>query len=150
MPEVRHSLTVAAPQERAFAVFTERLGSWWPVEQYGIGARPAVDARLEPRAGGRWYEVDAEGAETPWGRVLAWERPDRVVLSWEISADWRADPAIASEVEVRFTPAADGHTRVELEHRGLEAYADRAAEMGEQVGGDHGWPLLLGRYAEAL
>ena len=148
-PAVRQSVVVAAPPERAFAVFTEGLSSWWPLESHKIGAKPAVAAVMEPRAGGRWFERDEDGTECDWGRVLAWDPPERVVLSWEISADWKADPDIHSEIEVRFRAQDDGRTRVDLEHRGLETFGERAEEMRGVFESDGGWRLLLARFGEA-
>jgi len=144
---VRQSIVVQAPQERAFAVFTERMGSWWPLDTHAIGPQPVVDAVIEPRAGGRWYERSADGSEIKWGRVLVWEPPRRVVLAWQLSADYDPDERIHTEVEVRFTADGARRTRVELEHRGLEAYAERAHEMRDSFGSEGGWLGLLRRYA---
>ena len=146
---VRHSLSVAVPLERAFAVFTDRIGTWWPLESRSIGAAPAVTAVLEPREGGRWYERAADGSETPWGRVLAWEPPRRLVLAWEISRDWTHDPDEASEVEVRFSDDGAGGTRVELEHRRLEVYGEQAQQMRAIFGSPDGWGAILAHYAAA-
>lgn len=147
---VRQSIVVDAPPPRAFAVFTEGIASWWPLATYTIGAAPPETATIEPRAGGRWYERAADGRECDWGRVLVWEPPERVVLTWEISADWQADPGVRTEVEVRFAAQDDGRTRVELEHRGLEAYAERAEEMRGIFGSDDGWLGLLRHFARAV
>lgn len=57
---VRRTLTVAAPPERAFEVFTSGIGSWWPLQPYSIGTEPAVEAVVEPREGGRWFERSAD------------------------------------------------------------------------------------------
>jgi uncharacterized protein YndB with AHSA1/START domain len=146
---VRQCAVVAAPPERAFAVFTEGMSSWWPLQTHTIGAAPAAATVIEPRAGGRWYERGDDGSECDWGRVLAWEPPHRVVLSWEISADWQADPGLHTEVEVRFEPDGAGSTRVELEHRGLEAFGARTAEMRGVFDSEGGWRGLLARYAGA-
>jgi uncharacterized protein YndB with AHSA1/START domain len=146
---VRQSIVVQAPQERAFAVFTEGMGSWWPLDSHVIGEKPVADAVMEPRAGGRWFERSQSGSECDWGRVLAWEPPHRVVLAWEISPDWRYDPDIHTEVEVRFHAEGDGRTRVELEHRGLESFGERAQEMRGVFDSDGGWRMLLGRFAES-
>ena len=146
---VHRTLTVAAPPERAFAVFTDGIGTWWPLQPYSIGSEPAVEAVVEPREGGRWFERSAAGTECDWGRVRVWDPPRRVVLSWEISCDWQPDPSATSEVEVRFTPDGDGRTRVELEHRGLETYAERAEEMRGMFGSENGWGKLLTQYAAA-
>jgi uncharacterized protein YndB with AHSA1/START domain len=146
---VRQSVVVQAPQERAFAVFTERMGTWWPLQTHVIGRRPVADAVVEPREGGRWFERSADGSEWDWGRVLAWEPPHRVVLSWEISCDWRHDEAVQTEVEVNFRAEDERTTRVELEHRGLEAYGARTDEMRGIFDSEGGWRGLLARFATA-
>src|SRR3954453_21249557 len=146
---VHQSIVVEASQERAFEVFTSRLTDWWPLEPPVMGGTPAVAAVIEPRAGGRWYERSADGRESDWGRVLTWEPPSRVVLSWQISADGQADTSIDTEVEVRFTAEDDRRTRVDLEHRGLEAFGPRAQEMRDTFESGGGWPMLLGHFGAA-
>lgn len=59
-------------------------------------------AVIEPRTGGRWYERGDDGAHVP-GSVLAWERASRLVLLGDI-ADWQHDPALKTEIEIRFLP----------------------------------------------
>jgi uncharacterized protein YndB with AHSA1/START domain len=147
---VRQSVVVNAAPERAFEVFTARMASWWPLATHALGPQPVVDAVVEPRAGGRWYERSADGSECDWGRVLAWEPPHRVVLSWELNADYAPDPTIRTEVEVRFIADREGATRVELEHRRLEAYGARTDEMRGSFGSEGGWPGLLHRLAQAV
>ena len=145
---VRQSIVVQAPPERAFEVFTAGMSSWWPLSSHAIGKQPVVAAVIEPRAGGRWYERSEDGSECDWGQVLVWEPPHRLVLVWRLNADFAFDQTIHTEVEVRFT-AQDGGTRVELEHRGLDAYGDRADEMRETFDDPNGWTGLLRRFAEA-
>ncbi|MBB4662747.1 SRPBCC family protein [Conexibacter arvalis] len=147
---VRQSIVVAAPQERAFAVFTQRIETWWPIAERYIGSEQPVTAVIEGHVGGRWFERAADGSECPWGRVLAWEPPARVVLSWEVSADWQPDPETASTIEVSFEPAGDGRTRVALEHRGLEVYGERAQEMRDMFGGADAWADLLARFSATV
>ena len=147
---VRRSIVVDARPERAFAVFTEGMTAWWPLQTHTIGSKPPAEAVIEPREGGRWFERAADGTECDWGRVLAWDPPDRVLLSWEITCDWRHDASVHTEVDVRFVAEDDGRTRVELEHRGLEAYAERAEEMRGVFDSDGGWPGLLRRFAGAV
>ena len=144
---VRKTITVQAPPEKAFEAFTGGIGRWWPLDTYKIGAAPAVDASIEPHEGGRWFERGDDGSECDWGRVLAWEPPGRVVLAWQISADWRFDPGVETELEIRFTPEGDGATLVELEHRGLESYGERAEQMAGILGSPQGWSGLLERYS---
>ena len=145
---VRREILVHVPQQRAFTVFTERFDSWWP-RGHHIGGSDMREAVLEPRAGGRWYERSVDGSECDWGRVLAWEPPGRVVLSWAITPQWgvEPDPARASEIEVTFEPEGDAATRVRLEHRHLERHGDGAAEMRDAVSREGGWGGLLELYA---
>src|SRR5271169_6472310 len=98
---VRKSIVVNAPLAHVFAVFTERHDAWWP-RAHHIGSREKFTAMLERRLGGRWFERGDDGSECNWGRVLAWDPPNRLVLSWEISAEWEFDPSIAREVEIKF------------------------------------------------
>ena len=147
---VHKTITVEAPQERAFAAFTEQIGSWWPLGDKTIGEAEAETAILEPKAGGRWYERGVDGSECDWGRVLVYEPPERVVLSWQISAEWGFDPSLHTEVEVRFVAEDDSRTRVELEHRGLEAYGDQAQRMHDIFASPNGWAGVLDDYERSL
>lgn len=147
---VRHTITVEASKERAFQVFADQMGSWWPLSTKSIGSVRAKTAIVEPRAGGRWFERGSNGSQCDWGRVIAYEPPDRLVLNWQISADWRYDPNLSTIVEVRFIADGKARTRVELEHRGLEAYGDRAGQIEGIYGGPDGWTDILGHYAVAV
>jgi uncharacterized protein YndB with AHSA1/START domain len=83
--------------------------------------------------------------------VRAWQPGERLVVSWEISADWKADPRVAfsSEIEVRFVGDAHGRTRVELEHRNFERMGEsEGAKMRHDV--DGGWPALLELFAKEV
>jgi uncharacterized protein YndB with AHSA1/START domain len=145
---VRREITVDASPEKAFQVFTERFDAWWP-RGHSIAEPEMLQAILEPRQGGRWYERGVDGSETDWGEVLTWDPPHRLVLSWHIGGDWTYDPANFSEIEATFTPAGDG-TRVQLEHRHFERHGATADALREAVGGEGGWNGLLKLYAEAL
>ena len=106
---VRKSITVKADAARAFAVFTGRIGSWWP-RSHCIASSPQKDVVLEPKVGGRWFEIGEDGSQCNWGMVLAWEPPLRVLLAWQINANWKYDPELVTEVEVTFTPVEGGAT----------------------------------------
>ncbi|HEX8855036.1 MAG TPA: SRPBCC family protein [Thermoleophilaceae bacterium] len=146
---VRRSVTVDAARERAFYVFTASMATWWPGSHH-IAKTPMADIVLEPRSGGRWYEVDAEGRECEWGTVLEYDFPERVVLGWHLDPDFEydPDPAMATQVEVRFIADGDSRTRVELEHRGFEVYGDSGRLMADRVSAEGGWGLLLEKFAE--
>jgi uncharacterized protein YndB with AHSA1/START domain len=146
---VRKVVTVKAPPAVAWRVFTEQMGTWWPLAVYKIGKANAVDAVIEPRVGGRWYERGDDGSTCDWGCVLAWEPPSRLVLSWDISADWQPDPTLKTEIEVRFIAEGDGSTRVELEHRHLDRYGPRRDEMRAIFDKEGDWGRLLQMFAGA-
>ncbi len=143
---VRKSIVVNAPQAHAFQVFTEGMHSWWPMKSHHIGSKPAETVIFEPRVGGRYFERAADGSECLWGHVLAWEPPQRLVLSWEIAADWKHDANTGIEVEVRFLAEGRETTRVELEHRNLERYGDHAQAVRDAVDSQGGWTGILDRY----
>ncbi len=143
---VRVNLTLAD----AFDLFVDHR--WWPVATHHIADTPGVKAVLEPFTGGRWYEVDAEGLETDWGRVLAWQPPYRILLTWQVNPDWRyvADEELGSQIEITFTEEGDGATRVDLTHRHLQRYGDQTERMRRILDEKGGDPLkAFGAYANA-
>ena len=144
---VRKVLHVEASQATAWRVFTEKIGTWWPLATYKIGKASAVDAVIEPRVGGRWYERGDDGSTCQWGSVLAWEPPMRLVLSWDISADWQYDPSLRTEIEVRFIAESEKRTRIELEHRRLDRYGARRDEMRTIFDSTGDWGRLLASFA---
>jgi uncharacterized protein YndB with AHSA1/START domain len=144
LPAVERSLIVDVPVEWAFTFFTERIGDWWPLEQYSIfsssGRGRPDEAVFEPRVGGRVFERLGD-REEDWGEVLVWEPPRRIVFSWQVNRDWPD----ATEVEITFTPEGDG-TRVALQHRGWERLGAKAVEARE--GYANGWIEVLSHYEQ--
>jgi uncharacterized protein YndB with AHSA1/START domain len=147
---VRTSIVVEAPIERAFSVFTDGIGTWWNPEHHLLKVELA-EMVLEPVVGGRVVDRGVDGSECAWARVLAYEPPDRLVISWDINLQWERepDPDKTSEVEVRFTAEAPGRTRVALEHRKLERHGVGWPAMRDAVGSPDGWGDGLRRYAGA-
>jgi uncharacterized protein YndB with AHSA1/START domain len=145
---VKKAIDVRAPQEVAWRVFTERMGTWWPLAFYKIGKAKAIDAILEPYLGGRWYERGEDGSTCDWGIVLAWEPYTRLVLSWDIDANWQPDPSLKTEIEVRFIARGNNSTRVELEHRHLDRYGPRREEMRRIFDTEGDWGRLLASFAQ--
>ena len=146
---VRKTMSVKAPPDIAWRVFTEKMGTWWPLGHYKIGKANAVDAVVEPRVGGRWYERGEDGSTCDWGRVLVWEPGSRLVLTWDITADWQFDPKLNTEIEVRFIAEGKDATRVELEHRCLDRYGERREEMRRVFDTEGDWGKLLEMFARA-
>jgi uncharacterized protein YndB with AHSA1/START domain len=148
---VRAQVVVEAPIEQAFAVFTKGIGTWFPPE-YNLLAVEIAERVFEPRVGGHVYDRGIDGTECHWARVLAYEAPKRVLISWDINPRWQIETDLAktSEVEVWFTSEGPHRTRVELEHRHLERHGEGWTQVREAVGGEGGWPGCLRRFAERL
>jgi uncharacterized protein YndB with AHSA1/START domain len=145
---IQQTVVVDAPIDRAFSVFTDGLGTWFPRE-YNLLETEIAERTFEPRAGGSVFDRGTDGSECHWGRVLAYEPPDRVVFSWNITPRWgiETDPDRVSEVEVRFIAESPGRTRVELEHRHLERHGEGWEQLREQLAAEGGWPGCLQIYA---
>ncbi len=148
---VRKSITVKAPVDKAFDVFTKGFDTWWP-RSHHIGQSPLAQAVIEGKVGGRCYGRSVDGSESLWGTVTAWEPPRRFVFAWQITPDWKCQPDIdrASEVEVTFTPQPGGGTRVDLEHRHFERHGDGGNAMRQSVDSPNGWGGLLKMFADAV
>lgn len=144
---VRKSIVIDAPVEHVFNIFTTRLDAWWPHDKH-IGKSTPFTAILEPRVGGRWFERGEDGVECNWGRVLIWEPPHRLVMSWDISSTWQYDENVATEVAVRFIQESEQTTRVELEHTRLEWYGDQAEMMRALLDSPNGWAGILAAFAK--
>jgi uncharacterized protein YndB with AHSA1/START domain len=143
---VMKTVRVQAPVAHAFEVFTIGLARWWP-KDHGIGKKPIKTVLMEPRQGGRWLEIAEDGTETVVGTIAVWEPPYRLVVIWQINAQWKPDASMKSEVDVRFTPDGRGATVVELVHHKFETMgAEAGASMRAAV--NRGWPGLVDRFAQ--
>ncbi|AEH88930.1 ATPase [Mesorhizobium sp. LNHC221B00] len=144
---VKHSIVVEAPIATAFKVFTEDFNSFKPRE-HNLLAVPIAETVFERRVGGNIYDRGIDGSECRWARVLAYEPPNRLLLSWDISPRWQVETDLdkTSEWEVRFTAETENRTRVEIEHRKLERHGDGWESVRNGVGGEQGWPLYLQRF----
>src|SRR5215217_6118424 len=148
---IRTHVVVDAPQERAFELFTERFDFIKP-RDHNMLAVDIAQSVLEPREGGRVYDRGVDGSECQWGRVLAYEAPERIAFTWDISPHWQleTDPEKSSRVEIRFIAEAGERTRVELEHSELDRHGEGWEGLREGVAGDQGWPLYLQRYTDLV
>jgi uncharacterized protein YndB with AHSA1/START domain len=148
---VRTEIVVDAPIERAFRVFVEDFDRIKPRE-HNLLAVDIAETVFEPRVGGHIYDRGVDGSECRWARVLAYEPPDRIVFSWDISPYWQPETDLekTSEVEVRFIAETPERTRLELEHRNIDRHGDGWEGARDGVGAPDGWPLYLQRYAEHI
>jgi uncharacterized protein YndB with AHSA1/START domain len=145
---VHKQIVVEASIERAFSVFVDQFGQIKPPEHNILGVALA-ETVFEPRVGGHVYDRGVDGTEFHWARVLAYEPPRRLMISWDLNPQWQleTDPERASEVEVRFVAETPERTRVELEHRHLERHGEGWEAIRDGVDSSGGWPLYLDRYA---
>lgn len=143
---VRRTVSVPLDPARAFDLFTTRMTEFWG--EGSINSAPMAEVVIEPRVGGRWLERGTDGSEAVWGRVGAWEPPGRLVLVWQIGADWTFTPDLETEVEVAFVEEAPGRTRLELRHRHLERYGEHTESMRALFESPDAWDATLGRYVE--
>ena len=148
---IRLAIVVEASIERAFRVFTEDFDRVKPREHNMLSTEIA-ETVFEQHVGGRVYDRGVDGSECQWARVLAFEPPNRVVFSWDISPQWQLESDLerASEVEVRFVAESAERTRVELEHRNLDRHGENWEGVRDAVGGDAGWPIYLQRFSELI
>lgn len=141
---VRKTLSVKATPARAFEVFTARMTAWWPAT-HTILKSPFKEAVIEPFAGGRWYHIGQDGSSCETGSVRVWEPPHRLVLVWRLDAKWEYDPALDTEVEIRFIAEGD-RTRIAFEHRYIERMGAGAVEAHAGIDGPNGWSAILEDY----
>ena len=146
---VRRQIVVEASIEQAFAAFTDRFGDFKPPE-HNLLSTPIEETVFEPRVGGHIYDRGADATLCRWARVLAYDPPDRIVFSWDISPQWtiETDAQNTSEVEVRFVAETPKRTRVELEHRNLDRHGPGWEAVRDGVDDDAGWMLDLTRSAD--
>lgn len=147
---VRATVMVEAPIERAFTVFTDGMGTWWPSTHHILQGELA-EMVLEPHVGGSIYDRATDGTECHWARVLAYDPPHRFVFSWDITNQFEieTDPGRASEVAVTFTAEGPNRTRVMLEHSKLDAHGEGWEQHRDMVGNQDGWQLGLDAFAKA-
>jgi uncharacterized protein YndB with AHSA1/START domain len=148
-PPIRQSTLVRSDRAHTFEVFVATIGQWWPLQPYSAGGERVREVHVEPRVEGRVYEAWDDGTECDWGRLLAWEPPARLVMTWEMT------PA-PTEVELLFTALGPALTRVAVEHRGweqltAEQLGEDCARPGGYVGGAfvRGWTEILGALTAA-
>jgi uncharacterized protein YndB with AHSA1/START domain len=149
-PPIRQSTVVRSDLRHTFDTFVATIGAWWPIRQFSGGRERTREVTIEPCTGGRVYETWDDGTQADWGSLLAWEPPQRFVMTWHNT------PA-PTEVEFTFSALGPALTRVAVEHRGWEALTDEqlsedCALPGGYSAGAHakGWATILQCLADAI
>lgn len=142
---VRQSTLVRSDVAHTFSVFVDTIATWWPLKRFSLGHERVVDVSFTPDVGGRIYEVWDDGHTETWGHVLAWDPPNRVVMTWEVL------PTV-TEVELVFRSLGPALTRVEVEHRGWERLSpeDLAGVRALADSYDTGWATILAALTTAV
>jgi uncharacterized protein YndB with AHSA1/START domain len=145
------SRKVDAPPERAFEVFVDRLGDWWP-RDYTWGGDSLETIAIEANINGRCYERASDGSESVWGTVLTVDRPNHIVIAWQIKPDRTPEPSegTASRVDVRFVSDESGATDVVVVHRDFPRHGDGWQSYKDNMAAKNGWPRLIDLYAKAV
>ena len=144
---VRKELMIKTSADRAFRAFTEQLDKWWP-RSHHIGKAEMKQAVLEPGEGGRWYEIGVDGSECNWGKVLVWNPPTKLVLAWQINANWQFDPSFLTHVEVNFVQEGPKLTRFTLEHQDIDKFGAKANDIWAAFDSEGGWTGMLNTFAK--
>jgi len=144
---VRKELTIHASQKQAFQTFTKELDLWWP-RSHHIGKVEMKQAVLETKEGGRWYEIGVDGSECNWGKVLIWNPPRKLVLAWQITAEWQYDPNFLTEVEANFIEQGPNLTHFTLEHRNIDRFGEKAQQIWGAFDSDGGWTGIIREFAK--
>lgn len=143
LPAVVRTLAANCSRAHAYAIFTARIGQWWPAAFSASGVDLA-DVVIEPHVGGRVYEISKSGDEFTWGAVKAIQDGTAITMVWTLGV--RApDP---TELDVRFAgditgDLADGDlvANVTLRHSGFVSDDDHG--RFESAGG---WTEILSAY----
>ncbi len=135
------TIEVQCSQEKAFGVFVNEMGSWWPLDKRSMsmqsGGKPAKSLRIEPRQGGKIVEIGHDDTEHLWGTIKSYDPHDSLSMDFHMGL-----PAEnASLVEVRFTALEGERTRVELTQSNWEAFGDMAEMMRGGYGS--GWVIIF-------
>ena len=148
VPPIRHEVSVDLSPADAFAAFSDGINAWWPRE-FTWSGQLLERIAIEPRVGGFCHEIGSGGMRLDWGRVSAWEPPHRLAFSWQVGPDRvpEINPSHASQVEVRFEPAAGDQTRVTVVHNGWERHGPGGAAYRDQFEAADAWPRMLQAYA---
>lgn len=135
------TLELKRSADDAFRIYVHEASKWWPLESHALSPEngtKAIDHIVEPRVGGRVYEVAEDGRQFDWGEVLAYEPGRRFAMTWQLGQP----RAQSGDVDVAFEPTGPNSCRVMLTHSGWERMGEKAQQMRQ--GYDMGWASVFG------
>jgi Activator of Hsp90 ATPase homolog 1-like protein len=139
---IRFSFEVACGPQRAFELWTTRISTWWP-KDHSVSQDADLEVVLEGHLGGRIYERTSSGMVHEWGKVTGWNPPRMLGYTWHLGAD----PGVLTDVVIRFDPAPDGGTRVEIDHGGWDRFEIDGSRRRDA--NRNGWDGIVPRFVGA-
>ena len=143
---IKFSVSVHVSAEEAFNTFTSCFQSWWPAA-YTLSQDVLVKIGIEPKEGGLCFEIGPHDFRCDWGRVIKWNPPSQLILSWQVNQNSAPEPnpAKASELHVNFVEV-NGATKVEIEHHNIHRHSSGNDKYREELESEYGWPYLLSEF----
>ncbi|MEM9466774.1 MAG: SRPBCC domain-containing protein [Actinomycetota bacterium] len=140
IPPVLRSAVVARALDDTFRIFTDEIGAWWPLPTHSVFQAESGGVHFED---GRLVEWATDGRESVWAEVSEWSPPGRLVLEWHPGRELGA----SGTVEITFE-AFDGGTRVDVIHRGWEAFGEDGLARRRDYVGPSAWGHVLDHLAD--
>jgi uncharacterized protein YndB with AHSA1/START domain len=137
---VLRTVVVRCSAEHAFTVFTQQIGSWWPMGSHSVFPGDGSTVTMDDT---QIVERAPDGRMDVWGEILLLDPPSELVFTWHPGRPEGPDTI----VRVTFRPEGEA-TRVDLEHSGWEVFGDDAAERRSGYADLEGWPLVLEQFVQ--
>ncbi len=136
---------------RAFEIFVDEFARWWP-RDYTWARDKLKEIKIDARMNGRCVEIDNDGNQAVWGQVLAVDRPNHIVIAWQIRPDRTIEPseAQASRLDIRFSEPEPGKTDVLVVHRDFFRHGEGWEKYRADMATKQGWPMIMEAFAGAV
>lgn len=129
---IEQEVTIAASPERVFEALTSEVAAWWGTPY--LYSEAAQNVILEPKLGGRFYEVWGNNEGELYAIVTGIKRAERLELTGPMGMDGAVQGFISIHLEPKETA-----TLIRFSHQAIGAVtAETQANYGQ------GWQDLLG------
>lgn len=142
---ITYTMVIERPVDEAFELFTAGIERWWPSQNLHLS--PEAEMVLEPEVGGLWYGREPGGEKQPLGRVMQIVPAELLVLDFQLDENWKYHPELNSVVEFAFRPEGETRSRIDMHHRQLGQYGERALAARANFAAPMGWPLVMRSFA---